>query len=154
MPLIRGFSEVDNEGRVAIPAHIQRELGCSPGSWVEITVIRIRGSRRWPHLIVHHPKNPPHLSELQVSMMAQQGAIDEEGRLHLEARTLEEVRLKARDRVELKIVGPSNGSWVVMSNRGPNRLTTLQQRLGRYRQPDGQSRLVEGRPWRTQRWGY
>jgi len=78
MPLIRGFSLVDEEGRVAIPVQFQREARCSPGSLVEVKVIRIKESRRWPHLVVHHPKNPPHLTQLQVPIMAQRGAIDEE----------------------------------------------------------------------------
>lgn len=72
----------------------------------------------------------------------------------MEEGLLQEVQLKPHDRVELKLTGPSNGAWVMISNRGPNRLTTLQQRLGRYRQQSGQGRLIKGRAWRAQRWEY
>ena len=44
---------------------------------------------------------------------------------------LEELRLKPKYIVEFKIHGARGQYWAVVHNRGPWRMTTLQQRLGR-----------------------
>ena len=38
MTLMRSFSKVDKEGKIAIPGNIRRETGLSPGQLVEIKV--------------------------------------------------------------------------------------------------------------------
>jgi len=149
MPLLRGFSVIDQEGTFSIPSNIRREVELNPGSQVGVKVVRIKGTGRCPYLIVYHPRRNPLLSQLEVTMMENQCVIDEDGRLFLESDILEETKLKPDYRVELKVVGPARGTWAVVSNRGPNRLTTLQEKVGRL----GKSRR-NTKKWQTQKWDY
>ncbi|MBU4313817.1 MAG: hypothetical protein KJ821_03370, partial [Actinobacteria bacterium] len=76
MPLIKGFSEIDEKGSLSIPSNIRKEAGLNPTSSVGVKVIRIKGSTRWPYLVVNHPQNRPRLSQFEVTMMESQGRID------------------------------------------------------------------------------
>ena len=131
MPLLKGFSEIDEEAKLPIPSNIRRKAGLNLTSSVGIKVVRIKGSTRWPYLIVYHPQSEPRLSQFEVTMMESQGRIDENGRLTLESNVLEETKLRPHSLTEIKLTGPSQGSWLVIRNRGPNRLTTLQEKMGR-----------------------
>lgn len=131
MSLMRGFSKVDEEGKIAIPSNIRKKAGISAGSLVEVKVIRIKDSSRWPHIIVHTSRVYPHLSMFQVVMREEEIEIDDEANLILTDDLLEEAKLEPNYRVEIKLYGPNQGSWVTIYNRGPNRLTTLQERMGR-----------------------
>ncbi|MCK4225349.1 AbrB/MazE/SpoVT family DNA-binding domain-containing protein [candidate division WOR-3 bacterium] len=131
MSLIRGFSKVDEEGKIAIPSNIRKKAGVSAGSLVEIKVIRIKDSSRWPHLIVHAFRVCPRLSMFQVVMREEEIEIDDEANLILTDDLLEEAKLGPNYRVEIKLYGPNQGSWITIYNRGPNRLTTLQEKIGR-----------------------
>jgi len=131
MSLIRCFSKVDEEGKIAIPSHIRRKSGISVGSLVEVKVIRIKDSSRWPHIIVHIPRVCPRLSMFQVVMIEEEIEIDDEANLVLTDDLLEEAKLEPNYRVEIKLYGPNQGSWMTIYNRGPNRLTTLQEKIGR-----------------------
>lgn len=131
MPLIKGFSEIDKNGKLLIPSNILRGAGLNIRSQVGVKVIRIKGSVRWPYLIVYPVTSNPRLSQLEVTMMESQGSIDENGRFTLESDVLEETKLHTNHCVEIKVIGPNHGSWLVIHNRGPNRLTTLQEKIGR-----------------------
>ena len=138
MALLRGFSKVDpvaegagDGGRIFIPSNMREKAGISPGSVVEVKVIRIKGSGRWPHLIVHDPGIYPQLSMLQVVMKEEKSRLDDEAGLILTDDTLDEAKLEADYRVEIKLAGPHRASWLVIHNRGPARLTTLQEKIGR-----------------------
>lgn len=142
MPLLRGFSKVDpiknpvscgasEGGKILIPSNIREKAGISAGSLVEIKVVRIKGSNRWPHLILHAPGVYPHLSMFQVVMREEKSQIDDKARLILTDSTLEETKLELNYRVEIKLAGPHRNCWVVIYNRGPARLTTLQEKIGR-----------------------
>ncbi|MFZ6016292.1 MAG: hypothetical protein ACOYU0_01500 [Nitrospirota bacterium] len=131
MPLLKGFSKVDERGRLFIPSNIREKAGISAGSLVEIKVIRIKSSSRWPHIIVHTPGVYPHLSMLQVVMMEERSQIDDEARLILPDSIIEETKLGPNYRVEIKLAGPHRDCWIVIYNRGPARLTTLQEKIGR-----------------------
>lgn len=131
MPLLRGFSKTDEDGKVFIPSNIRGKAGISAGSIVEIKVIRIKGSSRWPYIIIHPLGVYPRLSMLEVVMMEERNQIDDGAKLILTDNVLEETKLQPNHRVEIKLVGPNQGSWVVIYNRGPNRLTTLQEKIGR-----------------------
>jgi len=144
MPLLKGFSKIDEKGSLSIPSNIRKEAGLDLRSSVGVKVVRIKGSTRWPYLIVYHLQSDPRLSRLEVTMMENQGDIDENGRLILENDVLEETKLESNYRVEIKLLGPKHGSWLVIHNRGPNRLTTLQEKVGR--QGKGGS---SGKKWKT-----
>ncbi len=149
MPLLRGFSVINQEGKFFIPSNIRGQVGLNPGSQVGVKVVRIKGTGRCPYLIVYHPRTGPLLSQLEVTVMESQGIIDKDGSLFLESDILEETKLEPDYRVELKVVGPKYGAWAVISNRGPNRLTTLQEKMGRLGQSRGRAKK-----WQTQKWEY
>ncbi|MBU4482951.1 MAG: hypothetical protein KKG62_02480 [Actinobacteria bacterium] len=82
-------------------------------------------------------------------MMESQGRIDENGRLTLESGMLEETKLKPHYRAEIKIAGPKGESWLVIHNRGPNRLTTLQEKMRRLGKTGRNAKK-----WQIQKWEY
>ncbi len=53
MSLLRGFSNVDKEGKIPIPNNIKRELKLKPGAMVEI---RVSGPNNAPYIIVRPKK--------------------------------------------------------------------------------------------------
>lgn len=131
MPLLRGFSKVDEGGKMLIPSNIREKAGISTGSLVEIKVVRIKGSSRWPHIIIHARGVYPRLSMFQVVIREEKGRVDDKARLILTNSMLEEAKLETNSRVEIKLAGPHRNCWVVIYNRGPARLTTLQEKIGR-----------------------
>ncbi|MBU4312378.1 MAG: hypothetical protein KJ706_06650 [Candidatus Omnitrophica bacterium] len=160
MPLLRGFSKVDsirnpvsngvNEaGVIAIPSNIREQVGLFPGSSVSIKIVKIKDSARWPYIIIHNPEVLPRLSMLQVIMMEGTAELDNEDRLILADNILREIKLESGNRVEIKLVGPKGASWAVIYNRGPNRLTTLQEKMGRLRKNGGGAKK-----WQIQKWEY
>jgi len=149
MPLLRGFSKVSDGGVVAIPSNISKEIGIFPNSTVNVKIIRIKNSGRWPYIIVHRLEVSPRLSMFQVVMAEEKVEIDSEARLILRDDILRELKLELGYRVEIKSVGPARGSWAVIHNRGPNRLTTLQEKMGRQKGRGG-----DGGKWKTQKWEY
>ena len=47
--LLRGFSRVDDQGRIPIPKNMARETKLKPGQLVEI---KVQGATPAPHLII------------------------------------------------------------------------------------------------------
>ena len=156
MTLLRGFSKVNpvaagtgEGGRIPIPSNMREKAGISAGSIVEIMVIRIKGSGRWPHIIVHASGIRPQLSMLQVVMKEEKSRIDDEAGLILADDTLDEAKLETGYRVEIKLTGPHHASWLVIHNRGPARLTTLQEKIGRLgHEKTGRSGTIS-RKWKS-----
>jgi len=135
MALMRGFSKVDEEGRITIPDEIARFSKLYPGSTVDMVVLRIKGTSRFPHLVIHTPENIPYVSMLEVIMKETKGEVDKKARLTLSDDMLKELRLEPGYLVEFKIHGARGQHWVVVHNRGPWRETTLQQRTGHKKVP-------------------
>jgi len=53
MALMRGFSKVDEQGKIAIPSNIQRAIKLEKGQLVEI---KVQGPNNGPYLIVNKRK--------------------------------------------------------------------------------------------------
>jgi len=53
MTLMRGFSRIDEEGRIAIPSNIRREAKLEKGQLVEI---KLQGPNTGPYLIINKRK--------------------------------------------------------------------------------------------------
>ncbi|MFZ6016266.1 MAG: hypothetical protein ACOYU0_01370 [Nitrospirota bacterium] len=53
MALMRGFSRVDEQGRIAIPSNIRREVKLEKGQLVEI---KVQGPNNGPYLIINKRK--------------------------------------------------------------------------------------------------
>jgi len=149
VPLLRGFSKVEEGGEIAIPSNIRKQIGLCAGSEINFKVIRIKGSGRWPYIIVHSSGVTPCLTMFQVIMREGTAEIDDEARLILTDNILEEVKLEPGYRVEIKLLGSRQDPWAVVYNRGSNRLTTLQEKIGRL----GSTGKRRGK-WQTQRWEY
>ncbi len=131
MPLLRGFSKVDEGGVITIPSNIRNEAGLFPGTPIKIKVIRIKNTNRWPNIIIHSYQVSPKLSMFQVVMMEEDSQMDANSRLIFKESVLEEAKLEPDSRLEIKLLGPKNGSWIVIHYRGPIGLTTLQEKIGR-----------------------
>ena len=142
MALMRGFSKVDEEGRITIPDEIARFSNIHPGYGVHLIVLRLKGTGRFPHLVIHRPGNVPYISTLEVMMKREQGEADERGRLTLPAEIMEDLRLEPGYLVEFKIHGARGQHWVVVHNRGPWRMTTHQERLGSRRKGEKQWKTI------------
>ncbi len=127
---MRGYSLVDEEGRITFPANIRRSAGMEPEQVVDIKVIRIKGTTRYPHMVINTPEFPPYISPLEIIMYEAERKVDDLGRITLSEEILEEMKLKADYLVEIKVLGPQDSHWTVVYNRGPRRETTLQQRIG------------------------
>lgn len=54
MTLVRAFSKVDKEGRIAIPANIRTQAKMKPGQLVEI---RLTGAGKAKNLIISQREN-------------------------------------------------------------------------------------------------
>ena len=130
MALMRGFSKVDEEGRITIPDEIARFSELHPGSTAGMIVLRIKGTARFPHLVIHRPDKIPYISMLEVIMKRVGTQVDKQGGVTLSDEIMEALRLEPEYLVEFKIHGASGQHWVVVHNRGPWRETTLQQRMG------------------------
>ena len=135
MALMRGFSKVDEEGRITIPDDIARFTELYPGTTANMIVLRIKGTGRFPHLVIHKPRSIPYISMLEVIMKKTQTEVDEEGGLTLSDEIMEGLRLESGYLVEFKIHGARGQHWTVVHNRGPWRQTTLQQRMGHQKAP-------------------
>lgn len=135
MALMRGFSKVDEEGRVTVPDDIARHTGFYPGYEVYMLVLRIKGTTRFPHLVIHRPSTIPYISMLEVIMKKTQTEVDGQGGLILSDEMMKELRLEPGYLVEFKIHGARGQHWTVVHNRGPWRQTTLQQRMGHQKTP-------------------
>ncbi|MDI6889686.1 MAG: AbrB/MazE/SpoVT family DNA-binding domain-containing protein [Thermodesulfovibrionales bacterium] len=53
MALMRGFSRVDEQGKIAIPSNIRREVKLEEGQLVEI---KVQGPNNGPYLIINKRK--------------------------------------------------------------------------------------------------
>ena len=135
MALMRGFSKVDENGRITIPGDIARFIGLYPGSIVNIVVLRTKGAARFPHHVIHRPRNIPYISMSEVIIKRTQTEVDEQVGLTLSDEIMQGIGVKPGYLVEFKIHGARGQHWVVVHNRGPWRQTTLQERMGHKKVP-------------------
>jgi len=133
MVLARGFSGVDEGGKIAVPCNILFAARIIPGCRIEVEVVRFKGSARRPYVLVHEAGTSARLSTLEAVVLAGEGRLGEDGRVVLSGRLLGAARFVPGDSVELKLRGPQEEPGIVIRNRGIRLVTTLQQRLGRVR---------------------
>ena len=53
MALIRGFTRVDEEGKIPIPSNIRRETGLEKGQLVEL---KVQGTQHQQHIVIKKRK--------------------------------------------------------------------------------------------------
>lgn len=138
MALMRTYSLVKEGGKIYIPYNFQKQIGLSADKLAVIEVVRIKRSIRAPHLIIHIKDHPPWISPQEIVIRSETSGVDQEGNIKLCNDVLEDTRLRVGHLVEMKVYGPHNSSWLVIQNRGPKILTTLQQKMRKYR-PGGKT---------------
>ena len=130
MPLMRGFAKLDEDGCVQVPANLRRLMGLLPGEPFVVDVVRIKGTQRRPHMFLHHRGTTPFISPQEILFRRGAAEIATDGSLTLPEDIIEEARLTRGCLLEIKIMGAARAPWSVVHNRGVQRTTTLQQRLG------------------------
>ena len=116
MALIRGFSRVEEDGKIAIPEHIRRWTQLTPGCLIDFRVMRVKDTSRRPHLTFIRMGGSPFISPMEVTMMEGNTMVDEEGKIVLDDSILEEARLEPGHLVELKVAGSRQEHWLTAHN--------------------------------------
>ena len=147
MALIRGFSRVDEAGKIIIPSNVRLCMCLEEGRTVLLMALRIQQTSRYPHAVLFLPNNLPKLSQFEVVMDKAHAIVESDGKITLPSNILEEMRLEKNYRVEMKVQGPHNKHWLVIYNRGPWRETTLRKRMS-------VKRGEQKKPLKTQVWDY
>jgi len=100
MALMRVFSKIDKEGKLAIPRNIRREAGLKPGQLVEI---KVTGSNQAHSLVIHkrEPANRPAI----MTNAQKQGGLRTMGR---QIKGLSDIRTCQKSKIHSK--PPAKGS--------------------------------------------
>ncbi|MCG2830916.1 MAG: hypothetical protein L6302_07680 [Desulfobacteraceae bacterium] len=130
MTLLRGFGQVDNDGKIALGRNFMLQMGLQPGSLAGLKVNRITGSGRAPYLIIHKPDKEPRFTALDTIFYQCPCRIDSGSCIILDDKVMAESGFEPGISLEFKLAGPQNAQRLVIRNRGPKRLTTLQERMG------------------------
>ena len=117
MALIRGYSRVEEDGKIAVPEHIRRWTQLTPGCLIDFRVMRVRDTSRRPYLTFIRPGSSPFISPMEVTMMEGNTMVSEEGKIILDKTILEEARLEPGHLVELKVAGSHQDYWLTVHNR-------------------------------------
>jgi len=121
MALIRGFSRVEDDGKIAIPTNIQRYAELMPEYPVEFAVMRVKDTARRPHIYFFRPDHAPYPLPMEVMVMEGATVMNEEGKIILDHPILEEAKLEPGHLVEMKVAGSRGVHWVVTLQSCPLR---------------------------------
>lgn len=117
MALIRGYSRVEEDGKIVIPEHIRRWTQLIPGCLVDFRVMRVKDTSRRPHMTFIRVGSSPFISPMEVTMMEGNTMVNEEGKIVLDQTILDEARLEPGNLVELKVAGSCQEHWLTVHNR-------------------------------------
>ncbi|MFH1950349.1 MAG: hypothetical protein ABIL06_01900 [Pseudomonadota bacterium] len=143
MTLLRGFGEIDQEGKIALGRNFLLQMGLRPDSLVGLKVVRITGSGRAPYFIIHGLDKEPRLTALETIFYQCPCRIDSGCCIILDDKVMAESGFEPNISLEFKLAGPTNAPWLAIRNRGPTRLTTLQEKMGLKRKSKWQVMKVE-----------
>jgi len=144
MTLLRGFGQVNNDGKIALGRNFMLQMGLEPGSLAGLKVNRITGSGRAPYLIIHKPDKEPRFTALETVFYQCPCRIDSGSCIILDDKVMAESGFEPGISLEFKLAGPGNAPWLAIRNRGPKRLTTVQEKIG----------LKQRKRWRTMTMDY
>jgi len=130
MTLLRSFGKVNEHGGIALGRNFMLQMGLKPDSFVLVKVIRITGSSRDPYLIIHTLDNEPRSTALETVIFESPCRINEECDILLDDKVMAESGFEPGLSLEFKLTGPTNAPWLAIRNKGPARLTTLQEKMG------------------------
>ncbi len=130
MTLLKCFSQVDEQGRISLGRNFMIQMGLESQSRVGLKVVRITGSMREPYLIVYRPDNTPRFTRLQMVVLDAFTRLGEQDNIYLDDRVMAISGFEPGLSVEFKLSGPSSDPWLAIRNKGPAKLTTLQEKMG------------------------
>ncbi len=130
MTLLKCFGQVDADGKIAIGQNFMIHMGMKSDTPVALKVMRVTGSSRAPYLIVHRPDSVPRFTALQTLMLTSMGQIDQENNILLEDQVMAESGFEPGISLECKLSGPPSAPCLTIRNKGPAKLTTLQEKMG------------------------
>lgn len=143
MTLLRGFSQVDEQGKIVLGQNFMTQAGLKTDSLVGLKVVRIKNSSRKPYLIIHRLEQVPRFAGLERIFWEGIGQIDSSGRFILGDEVMWESGFEPGFSLELKLAGPGGKPWLVIRSRGQSRLTTLQEKMGLKRKSKWQVMKME-----------
>jgi len=117
MALIRGFSKVDKDGKIAIPELIRKWAQLAPDCLIDFRITRAKDASRRPHIYFFRSDHPPYLSPMEVTMMEGTTVINKDGKIILDDSILEEAKLELGHLVEMKLAGSRGAYWVILHHR-------------------------------------
>ncbi|MFH1952472.1 MAG: hypothetical protein ABIL06_12740, partial [Pseudomonadota bacterium] len=127
---LRGFGEIEQGGKITLGRNYMLQMGLGPDSLVGLKVVRITGSGRAPYFIIHGLDKEPRFTALETVFYQCPCRIDSGCCIILDDKVMAESGFEPNISLEFKLAGPQNAQRLVIRNRGPKRLTTLQERMG------------------------
>jgi len=117
MALIRGFSKVNEDGKIAIPELIRRWAQLAPDCLIDFRITRAKDTSRRPHIYFFRSDHPPYLPPMEITMMEGTAVINEEGKIVLDDSILEEAKLELGHLVEMKMISSQGAHLVMLHHR-------------------------------------
>ena len=117
MALIRGFSKVDKDGKIAIPELIRRWTRFAADCLIDFRVMKVKYTGRQPYIYFFRSGHPPYFSPTEVTMVEGTTIINKLGEIVLEDSILEEAKLEPGHMVEMKVAGSQGAHWLMLYNR-------------------------------------
>jgi len=144
MTLLRSFGHVDEDGKISLGHNFILQMGLRPDSLAGLKVMRITGSGRNPYIIIHKLGQEPRFTALQTIFYQCPCRIDAENHIVLDDNVMDESGFELGLSLEFKLNGPTKAPWMSIRNKGPIRLTTLQDKMG----------LKKKKRWKTMPFDY
>ncbi len=130
MTLLRSFGKVKQDGKISLGPNFVLQMGLEPGSAAGLKVMRITGSGRDPYIIIHRLNQEPRFTAFQTVFYQCPCRIDAESHLVFGDEVTAASGFEPGLALEFKLNGPSKAPWLSIRNKGPARLTTLQEKMG------------------------
>ncbi len=126
--LMRTFSKVDDEGRIAIGRNLWKHCRMLDATEAAYLLVALKGCTRKEYLFVFRLGFIPALSMFECVLAGGRCPI-EDGCVRLEDRLLEDTCFVPNSRVEIKLAGTGTLRWLAIRWRGPVMRSTLQIRM-------------------------
>jgi bifunctional DNA-binding transcriptional regulator/antitoxin component of YhaV-PrlF toxin-antitoxin module len=117
MALLRGFAQIEKEGRIQLPHNVCVHLGLSGKKVVQVDAVSTRGGKRRPRLIVHPAEYSSRISPLDSVMVSGAACVDNRGAIIPEAEILRLVGFSPGDHLEMKVQGTEGQPCLVVYHR-------------------------------------
>jgi len=124
MALIRGFAQIDDEGRIPLPHSVYVHMGLAREKVVQVDVVSTRGGNRSPRLVVHPADYSSKISPLQSVVASGVARVDDEEAIVPEGEILSLVGFAQGDHLEMKMQGTVGQPCLAICHRtSPVRLS-------------------------------